>query len=179
MGKRACVLLPAIIALVLHSSFSNPVGPVPWKVKYYLSNFHHLANKVEKDYGIPKAITLAVAGLESAWGTSELAKNSNNHFGIKSTNWDGPVYCKMTLEHMVARGFYQVEDCFRQYQYIGEGYRDFGKHLQRDRYRDMFEQTASNYSEWAFELQKAGYATDPSYARKLIRLIEDYRLDKL
>lgn len=182
MRKRVSVLLTAAITLALHTSFRSAdehPSAIPWKVKSYLSNFEHLAGKVERDYAIPKAITLAVAGLESAWGTSELAVNSNNHFGIKGSNWNGPVYCKMTWEHMVAKGFFQVEDCFRQYRYIGEGYRDFGKHLQKERYEGLYRHRSMDYSRWAHELQRSGYATDPAYARKLIRLIEEYRLDLL
>jgi flagellum-specific peptidoglycan hydrolase FlgJ len=179
--RKVILLLSAGFFFCLSTSFSPKETPsgIPWKVKKYVSTYNYLANQVKQAYGIPKAIIFAVAGLESHWGTSELARNSNNHFGIKSYNWEGPVYCKKTWEYMAAAGFFRIEDCFRQYRLIKEGYQDFGKHLQKDRYRKLFWYSKIDYTNWAYELQKAGYATDPQYAEKLIRLIEDYELHRL
>jgi hypothetical protein len=114
---------------------------------------------------------MAQALLESAAGTSELAVNANNHFGIKCTNeWLGGVY----YHDDDRKG-----DCFRQYLNAAESFKDHALFLQKPRYETCFEIAVEDYEGWAYRLKECGYATDPLYAKKLIRIIEDYRLDTL
>lgn len=118
---------------------------------------------------IPASITMAQALHESRFGTSELAVKANNHFGIKcQTEWTGKRYT------------YQDDDnntCFRQYGSAEESYRDHSDFLMtRSRYSFLFELDPLDYTAWAHGLKKAGYATNPNYARILIKLIEDYKL---
>lgn len=149
----------------------------PWKVDRYITRYYYLANQLFQDTGIPIAITLAVAGLESDWGMSELALNGNNHFGIKDEDWTGPVYCTSTLEWQPTGGFLPVTDCFRKYSLIAQSYQDFGAFLSfRSHYEGIFQHPSWDYGSWAWELQLSGYATDPSYAQKLLRLIREYEL---
>jgi flagellum-specific peptidoglycan hydrolase FlgJ len=121
-----------------------------------------------------------VAGLESNWGSSELARNANNHFGLKTKEeWRGQEYCKQTAEYVYGM-HYEVNDCFRKYPLIRESYLDFGRFLfSRSHYRNVFSNPEWNLAGWAEGLQDGGYATDPRYAEKLISLIERYRLDEL
>ena len=135
----------------------------------YIEQFATLA--VEEMYrsGVPASITLAQGLLESRYGLSELAVKGNNHFGIKChNNWNG----KKIYYDDDAKG-----ECFRKYPSPEQSYRDHSDFLRyRDRYKFLFDYNTTDYKSWANGLKKAGYATDPSYASKLIRIIEDYRL---
>ena len=126
---------------------------------------------VEEMYrsGVPASITLAQGLLESRYGLSELAVKGNNHFGIKChNNWNG----KKIYYDDDAKG-----ECFRKYPSPEQSYRDHSDFLRyRDRYKFLFDYKTTDYKSWANGLKKAGYATDPSYASKLIKIIEDYRL---
>jgi hypothetical protein len=109
--------------------------------------------------------------LESGAGTSELARKSNNHFGIKcGVNWHG-----RTVRHNDdARN-----ECFRAYSHPRDSYRDHSAFLTSGaRYASLFKLDITDYRGWAKGLKRAGYATDPSYANRLITIIEDYELYK-
>lgn len=137
----------------------------------YIEEWKNTAILQQEEYGIPASITMAQALLESAAGQSELARNAKNHFGIKCTSeWFGGVY------------YYdddKKDECFRQYANAAESFKDHSRFLQRPRYSTCFEIAVEDYEGWAFRLRECGYATDKHYASKLIRLIEDYRLDTL
>lgn len=137
----------------------------------YIEVWKATAVQQQADYGIPASITMAQALLESGAGQSELAVNANNHFGIKcSDNWMGGVY------------YYDDDrkhECFRKYGDAAESFRDHSLFLQRPRYTTCFEIAVEDYEGWAYRLRECGYATDPRYAPKLIKLIETYRLDTL
>ena len=152
----------------------------PAKVEHYLKKYKYLSIELSQNQGVPIAITLAVAGLESNWGESQLAKDANNHFGIKvKPYWKGKKYCKQTLEYEDGKPI-KVDDCFRRYSYIRESYWDFGAFLTtQDHYKWMLDLSKDDLAGWANGMQKGGYATDPAYAQKLMRLIETYRLDEV
>lgn len=173
--------LPVLLCLCLplHSGLSGTLNgdpELPWKVSRYLGKYAYLANQLYLNTGIPRSITLAVAGLESNWGLSELALNGNNHFGIKVNDWNGPTYCVTTTEWSDNFGLQPQMQCFRKYPLIARSYEDFGNFLARGRYYPLFQYPTWDYNSWAWELQSAGYATDPGYAGKIVRLIEAYRL---
>ena len=137
----------------------------------YIEQWKGVAVQNQQDYGIPASIIMAQALLESGAGKSELAVNAKNHFGIKCTgDWFGGVY-------------YHDDDsegeCFRQYYDAAESFKDHALFLQRPRYASCFEIAVEDYDGWAYRLKQCGYATDKTYAQKLIKLIEDYRLDTL
>ena len=124
----------------------------PWKVSRYLSNYQYLALQLRESYGIPMAVTFGVAGLESDFGLSSLATNSNNHFGIKSFDWNGPVYCQYTSEWMPEGGFLPVQACFRKYPLIANSYRDFARFLAtRPNYHYIFTYPQWDYNSWAWQ----------------------------
>ncbi|MFA7139714.1 MAG: glucosaminidase domain-containing protein [Proteiniphilum sp.] len=135
----------------------------------YIDRYGDLAVAHMERYRIPASITLAQGILESGAGLSELARRSNNHFGIKChRGWRGPsVYAADDSPN----------DCFRSYETVEESYRDHSEFLANSvRYRALFELSPTDYKGWARGLQKSGYATDRAYANKLIKLIEDYAL---
>lgn len=118
--------------------------------------------------GVPASITLAQACLESGNGTSTLAVRANNHFGIKCRSWSGPSF----------RHDDDLKDeCFRSYDNAEQSFSDHSDFLRyNDRYAFLFDLAPTDYKGWARGLKKAGYATDPQYAEKLIKIIEDYQL---
>ncbi|MBO8460460.1 MAG: glucosaminidase domain-containing protein [Bacteroidetes bacterium] len=138
----------------------------------YIQKYAPIAVSEQAKFGIPASITLAQGLLESGAGKSELAMTSNNHFGIKChTGWTGE------------RTYYDDDadqECFRKYKNVSESYDDHSLFLtSRPRYADLFSLKATDYKGWAHGLKKAGYATDPNYANKLIKIIEDYGLHQL
>ena len=134
----------------------------------YIKTYSALAIEQQKKYKIPASITLAQGLLESGAGQSDLARRSNNHFGIKChSDWrGGRVYHDDDL-----RG-----ECFRKYKRVEDSYEDHSKFLKRSRYDRLFQLKITEYKGWARGLQKCGYATDRAYANKLIKVIEDYEL---
>ena len=145
------------------------------KVELYIQNYKDLAVEHMVEYSIPASITLAQGILESGSGESDLAVESNNHFGIKChRDWEGD------------RSYYdddEENECFRKYKSASESYLDHSLFLKnKPRYSELFSLNITDYKGWAKGLKKAGYATDPNYANNLIRVIEKYYLydlDKL
>ena len=135
----------------------------------YIDKYKEIAMTEMVDYKIPASITLAQGILESGNGNSELSKKSNNHFGIKChKNWTG----KRTYHDDDAKG-----ECFRVYDSPADSYRDHSKFLANgQRYAFLFELKITDYKAWAKGLKQAGYATLPTYANVLIKLIENYDL---
>lgn len=185
MKQKTSFLLLLLLICLSHLSFKIETVPAsrPWQVKEYVQQYGYLARELSAETGIPAPLILAVAGLESGWGRSELAKSANNHFGIKAKKeWVGMSYCKNTLEY----GQYQVgqpylaNQCFRKYAYIRESYQDFGYYLKSKPYfNQLLYYPSWNYRAWAEEMQKNGYATDPAYANKVLNLIWRYQLHEI
>jgi hypothetical protein len=139
--------------------------------KQYIQEFSQIAVDEMNRSGIPASITLAQGILESGNGQSELARKSNNHFGIKCHNtWDGK---------KVFHDDDRKRECFRAYDNPRHSYEDHTDFLVRgSRYEFLFDLELTDYRGWAKGLKKAGYATAPDYADKLIRIIEDENLHK-
>jgi LysM repeat protein len=137
----------------------------------YIEKYHELAVFHMKTYKIPASITLAQGILESGAGKSPFVLRSNNHFGIKCQNeWNG---AKVYRDDDVRN------ECFRKYKKAEDSFEDHSRFLtQRSRYAGLFRLDITAYRLWAKGLSVCGYATDPHYADKLIKLIEDYELYK-
>lgn len=120
------------------------------------------------EHKIPASITLAQGILESGDGMSRLAKEGNNHFGIKCHNdWQGG---KMYHDDD-AKG-----ECFRKYRTAHESYEDHSIFLKKKRYEPLFKLDADDYKGWAKGLKECGYATNPKYPQLLITIIENFDL---
>ena len=136
----------------------------------YISTYKDMAMDQMVRYRIPASITLAQGLLESGAGRSRLAREANNHFGIKcSGKWTGP-YIR---EDDDARG-----EKFRKYKNAAESYEDHSRFLQQPRYASLFQLQPDDYKGWAHGLKAAGYATNPRYAQSLIDIIETYGLSR-
>lgn len=137
----------------------------------YVNQYNSMAIDQMHRYGIPASVTLAQALLESRAGTSSLAINARNHFGIKcGSSWTGNYYV-MTDD--------APNEHFRVYNSVDQSYEDHSKFLRNNqRYGSLFLLSPNDYKGWCYGLKKAGYATNPAYAQNLIQLIEDYQLYK-
>lgn len=139
-------------------------------IQSYIIRYKQIALEQERTYGVPATITLAQGILESGAGTSTLVRRSNNHFGIKKgTGWRGRVYYAWDDE--------ASKSAFRVYGSAAESYNDHSRFLKNNgRYSSLFNKSVYDYRGWAIGLQKAGYATSPTYAKALIGYIDSYRL---
>lgn len=149
---------------------------------YYINTYADIAKKEMQRSGIPASIKLAQALLESESGKSPLATEGNNHFGIKcGRDWQGKTYYK--LDDDADDQGNSIESCFRAFENAEESFiahSDFLKDPRKaHRYGFLFEIDRSDYRSWAVGLRNAGYASDPTYPDKLIRIIEKYELYKL
>ncbi|MGN1240041.1 MAG: glucosaminidase domain-containing protein [Paludibacteraceae bacterium] len=160
----------AFAAILISPLFAQGQQQNPLYLQY-IAQWRDVVVANQQNYGIPASITMAQALLESAAGTSELAINAKNHFGIKCTSeWTGETYLKDDDKK---------DDCFRVYNDAKESFDDHSAFLHRARYQPLFEIAVEDYAGWANGLKKCGYATDAKYPQKLVKLIEDYRLDLL
>ena len=118
-------------------------------VAAYVQKYAPIARKEMKKHGIPASITLAQGILESGSGKSELARKSNNHFGIKCHNtWKG----KKVYHDDDEKG-----ECFRKYKNPKQSFRDHSEFLTgRDRYAFLFDYSTKNYKAWAEGLKRQG-----------------------
>lgn len=142
-------------------TFANPV-------EAYIYNFSGIAQEEMRLYGIPASITIAQGILESGAGKGMLTVKSNNHFGIKCSDWQGD---------KVYHDDDELQECFRKYKDPMYSFRDHSLFLyERPRYAFLFDYKRDDYKSWAKGLRRAGYATDPKYPDKLISLIERFKL---
>lgn len=168
MNNKSSVIVLIFILLLTSSSFAN-ISSVNKDVEKYLNTYYPLAIREMDKHKIPASIKLAQSILESGWGKGELAVKSNNHFGIKCKNsWEGK---------SVSHDDDELGECFRKYDDVADSYVDHSLFLTSgERYRFLFKLDITDYKGWAYGLKKAGYATNPVYAIKLIELIEKYHL---
>ena len=140
-------------------------------VNSYIEKYKGVAVNEMNLYKIPASIILAQGILESTAGTSKLATDANNHFGIKChKEWTGKTFIQDDETK---------NECFRKYSDPLESFRDHSHFLtRRDRYKVLFALEISDYQGWARGLKAAGYATNPKYADLLIKTIETYKLYK-
>lgn len=135
----------------------------------YIFTYKEIAQEEMRLYGIPASITMAQGILESASGSGRLSVKGNNHFGIKCHGWTG---------QKIYHDDDAKQECFRKYKDAKYSFRDHSLFLsERKRYSKLFLLKKDDYRGWAKGLKAAGYATDPKYPYKLIKLIERYNLN--
>jgi flagellum-specific peptidoglycan hydrolase FlgJ len=140
------------------------------KQEAYVNRFVEVAQKEMRKYGIPASITLAQGLIETNAGESRLAKQNNNHFGMKCFSKKcGKGHCANFTDD-------SHKDFFRKYKSSWESYRSHSQLLMGKRYRHLKKLGSENYRDWARGLKKAGYATDKRYAEKLINIIDELKL---
>lgn len=159
-----------LILTILLLSVTTVIAQTSSDIAIYISQYKQIAIEQEKAYGVPAPITLAQGILESGAGKSGLTRNANNHFGIKAYGgWTGRIYLAWDDEATKSK--------FRWYNSASESFRDHSLFLKNNsRYRSLFTKSVYDYRGWANGLQRAGYATSPTYAKALIGYIDTYKL---
>ena len=160
--------LPFILLLCVIGCVVN--GQTTHEIRAYIDQYKAIAIEQERLYGIPAPITLAQGILESGAGQSGLAKEANNHFGIKALGaWSGGIYLAWDDE--------PIKSKFRIYGSAEDSYEDHSKLIKNNsRYQSLFGYSVFDYRNWAIGLQRAGYATSTQYAKALIGYIDAYQL---
>jgi flagellum-specific peptidoglycan hydrolase FlgJ len=130
--------------------------------------FGPVARENMKKTGVPASVTLAQAALETGWGGSSIG-DAKNLFGIKGTGPAGTI--NVPTKEFVNGQMITVQDNFRKYNSWQESIEDHGKLLQNSRYSYAL-QYKNDPDRYAQEIHKAGYATDPNYASKLISIMK-------
>ncbi|MCE3228254.1 MAG: N-acetylmuramoyl-L-alanine amidase [Bacteroidetes bacterium] len=167
LTKKAKILSLVFLALCTFrgASTNDPI----LLTKSYISWYSDEAVNQMIEHHIPASVILAQGIFESRCGSSELAKKSNNHFGIKChSEWGGDTVTKTDDT---------LNECFRKYKSVEESYTDHSLFLKsRSRYSHLFKLSITDYKGWCRGLKAAGYATFPAYAEELIRIIEENKL---
>lgn len=137
----------------------------------FLSQYAAMAMNHQRRYGIPASVTLAQMALESSWGTSDLAQDGNNYFGIKcSRKWlaDGKPYSQHDDE--------KKNEKFCNYSTVAESMEHHSRILVSDRYKKYCSYSPTDYHRWLRGLKKAGYASSKSYVANCESIIKKYKL---
>ncbi len=163
MRKIIVALLCLLIGPQLSAQYTDE------DIARYIDQYKELAILKMYQYKIPASITLAQGVFESACGTSRLARDGKNHFGIKChKEWTGDT---------VRIDDDELQECFRKYDRVEDSYNDHSLFLtSRPRYAGLFQLNVMDYKAWARGLKAAGYATNPKYADRLIDLIERFNI---
>lgn len=164
MRHRLFLFFAAIFGVL--TAYGQSVTDDRWK---YVERYKDMAIEQMRRYRVPASITLAQGICESNAGNSRLAREANNHFGIKvGTNWTG---------RYIVVADDRPDDRFRVYSSVAESYEDHSKFLRNNnRYRSLFQLKLTDYKGWANGLKRCGYATNPNYASMLIGVIDRYNL---
>lgn len=152
--------------------FKLSAQPPQFKMLNYIDKYAKEAVHQMVEYKIPASVTLAQAIFESRSGTSQLSKKANNHFGIKChMEWFGDT---------ITKNDDTLSECFRKYQKAEDSFLDHSLFLvYRPRYAELFKLPITDYKSWCYGLKNAGYATYPTYAEELIKIIEQAQLYEL
>jgi flagellar protein FlgJ len=176
MQDESSAIPPALIQRMAQE-FNAPVARnQPEHVAAFQQRMIGHAQEASRATGIPAPFMVGQAALESGWGKHEIkhadGSPSYNLFGIKATgNWNGKVAETMTTEYINGEKTQRVEK-FRAYDSYAESFRDFANLISKNpRYQAVME-NVQHLSSYAQALQKAGYATDPNYADKLIKVVQ-------
>ena len=164
MRTRIFILFLLMYILPVHALYSQKLTRAQ-----YIEKYKDIAMRQMHRHKIPASIILAQGCLESNNGNSALARKANNHFGIKCHDgWKGK---------KIKQNDDKRRECFRKYDNAIDSFTDHSYFLtSRQRYSSLFDLPITDYKSWAYGLKSAGYATDPKYPEKLIRIIEEYEL---
>lgn len=138
------------------------------------------AQNLQREYGVLASVSLAQAMLESNFGTSQLASEHKNLYGVKTDSADPQGALYKTLEY-VDDQWVEIEDYFKVYPSWQASMEEHARLIQNgttwnaDQYEDVL--AATTYQGQAKALQSSGYATDPGYSQKLIEMIEQWNLN--
>lgn len=171
--RATIVLFLSIIAFGLSAQTTKK----KMLVTEYINQYKEVAQDIMDTHKIPVSIKLGQAILESSYGTSELAVNANNHFGMKCGKNCERFYLK--VDDDVDKNGKKIPSKFQVFETPTESYYAHNDFLSKERYLFLYDLNILDYKAWAKGLYKAGYATNPKYAEHLISVIEKYELHEL
>ncbi|MCM1513182.1 MAG: flagellar assembly peptidoglycan hydrolase FlgJ [Oxalobacter formigenes] len=153
------------------------VPALPPHARAFTEAMRPYAEEASRATGIPADFMLAQAALETGWGKRQIrlpdGSPSYNLFGIKANGWTGKTADAMTQEFENGRMVRKAEK-FRAYDSYADSFKDYARLLSGNpRYREAA--AAQDPAAFAYGLQRAGYATDPAYGGKLVRVIGQVR----
>lgn len=176
------ISISLVVGLLVYSLIqlrpNNPNSTIVNSKKEFIQQVAPKAEQLDKKYHVKASIIIAQALLESEAGQSELAATYHNLFGVKAGFWERKV--KLPTKEYTNNQWQTVEADFKVYNSWDESLEDHTKLLvngtswNHNQYHKVI--AAKTYAEAAQALQDAGYATDPSYAKKIINVIEEYQL---
>ena len=188
-GRLPTVLVAlalAIAGLLAPGHHSRPAqAATNAEVEIFLARLADGAKQSWYQFGVPASVTLAQAALETGWGSSTLSSKYNNYFGIKCNKTNHSPYQNgcvdmLTTEYDASGRPYQIVDTFRTYSSVANSMLDHGYYLRtRGLYTAAFPKN-EDPCQFAIEVRRGGYATDPGYAPYLISLMrqrEMFRFD--
>lgn len=161
------------------SALLSAVSGAPGHIEKFVTKMAPVAQKIAQETGLPAALILSQAALESGWGKREIkhddGSTSHNLFGIKATaSWQGKTADVMTTEYVDGQAQKQVAS-FRAYDSYHDSFRDYARLLSTaERYQPVRE--AQTAEQAARRVQQAGYATDPQYAEKLLTIMRYFQV---
>jgi len=162
---------PTFKALVGNAKVESKKA-IPANVQKFIDLMLASAKKTKKDWSVPIAVLIAQSALETGWGSSVVG---NAYFGIKGKSSSGASSTFQTHEVIGGKSV-ALKDSFRAYKDIAEAADDYGRFLNENpRYKTCF-LYKNDPEKFVTTLAAAGYATDPLYATKLIKIIRAYGL---
>ena len=140
-------------------SFLSGMAWAQSAAKKYIELYNEAAIRTMEEYGVPASIVLGVAIHESASGNSKIARNLNNHFGMKGKSGPKP-----------------IKSAYKGYEDVDASYQDFATLLKK-RFSKLFQKYPVNdYRSWAFGIQRGGYAASGTWASQVLAIIKTYKL---
>lgn len=169
-----------VLATALVASVPAPASALTEAQQRFLNSLVSGARSTQAQFGVPASITMAQAILESGWGGSTLSRSPNNNlFGIKCGTTRSPFQsgCVTVPTREYLNGQWVIVNAsFRTYASVADSILDHGYYL---RYRGIYDGAfLVNYSPRLFaqSIARAGYATDPGYPTKLLKIASSYDL---
>jgi LysM repeat protein len=154
----------------------SPIGASGEQASFILTAAR-AARESQLETGVPASVTVAQAILESFWGSSRLARENNNYFGIKAKEHPGTAGVTWFNVWEVIGGANIIQSQpFRAYNRMAESFIDHGHFFQQNPRYAAALAASGDPRQFAREINAAGYATDPGYAAKLIGLMDRFNL---
>ena len=154
----------------------RPLAFKPESPNEFVELAYEYAQAPAKKLGVDADVLVAIAALETGWGShlpTDESGSSNNYFGIKAdSRWQGEQVGSQTLE-FESGTFNELKQSFRAYDSLQESFNDFAEFLLgNDRYSYAIE-FSHDAKRFLSEIQNAGYATDPNYANKILNVLNN------
>lgn len=154
----------------------NKPHALPSSPQEFVDQVAQHAQPAAERLGVSSDVLIAIAALETGWGQhfpANAGASSNNYFGIKAdSRWQGESLNSQTLEFSDGV-FNKQNESFRAYSSLTDSFNDFADFLlKNDRYANALE-LAGDAAEFLQGIQKAGYATDPNYADKVLNVLNN------